>query len=695
MRPFHPTNRPGAGRRRWGRDTAGALAAAGCAAAITLSSVGTAPPASAADGHEPSANATATGTLAATPPMGWNDWNRFGCDINEQIVRQTADAIVSSGLADAGYEYVNVDDCWEATSRDANGNLTNDPEKFPSGMAALADYVHAKGLKFGIYTAAGDFTCQHRPGSGGHYAADAQQFASWGVDYVKFDWCGAKNGSPQQLAAQFRTALDATGRPLLLTASRHGEPWTWSPQPAQTTRSSADIEDNWNTMLRNVEEEAGLAKYAGPGHWNDPDMLEVGNGGMSATTYQAHFSLWSLLAAPLISGTDLRDASPQTLSILGNREVIAVDQDQAGVQGDRIFTDGDREVWVKPLADGSRAVVLFNRGITARQIDTTAGAVGLPQARDYAVRVLWAHDTRVSSGPISAFVPPHGAAMYRISAPSDRSATLSPLTTLAASTGLLPAGKPSPVTVSLSNAGPRPLAQVRLSLTAPAGWRVTREDRPGRQTADRGQPALATFTVTPPADVEPGAAQLNLTASYRAADRQDSSSSQVADQVVVPPAAPAGDAALSDHPLLENDNGWYIPLRVDRSFGDDFCGDCGNRLTLAGQQFATGLGTYASSQVSYYLGGACSSLDLTVGVDDEVAGMTWPRPYNPVGTVAFHVYGDGHELLSTDTMQVGDQPVHQILDVTGIRELKLVNSSAGDGNFLDHGDWAGLQATCA
>jgi alpha-galactosidase len=693
MHPGH-SNRPGPGGRRRRHRLVAALAAAACAAAVALTTAGAVPSASAETSHRAQATAAAVDTLASTPPMGWNDWNRFGCDINEKIVRQTADAIVSSGLADDGYRYVNVDDCWEASSRDANGNLRNDPEKFPSGMAALADYVHAKGLKFGIYTAAGDLTCQHRPGSGGHYAADAQQFAAWGVDYVKFDWCGAKNGSPQQLADQFRSALNATDRPMLLTVSRHGEPWGWSPQPAQTTRSTADIEDNWNTMLRNVEEEAGLAKYAGPGHWNDPDMLEVGNGGLSATTYRAHFSLWSLLAAPLISGTDLRNASPQTLRILGNREVIAVDQDRAGVEGDRIFTDGDREVWVKPLADGSRAVVLFNRGVTARRIGTTARAVGLPHADTYTVRDLWAHRTRISAGPISAFVPPHGAAMYRISARSHAPAATAPLTTLAGSTGLLPAGKPTPVTMRLSTAGRRLLTDVRMGLAAPAGWKVTPEGHPGDQTANRRHPARATFTVTPPADANPGGARLHLTASYRAADQQRTSV-RIGDQVVVPPPAPAGAAALSNHPGLESDNGWYMPLRVNKSFGDDFCGDCGNTLTLDGHQFATGLGTYASSQVSYYLGGACSTLDLTAGVDDEVADMTWPRPYNPVGTVSFRVYGDGHELLSTDTMHVGEQPVHRVLDVSGVRELKLVNSSSGDGNFLDHGDWAGLQASCS
>jgi alpha-galactosidase len=555
-------------------------------------------------------------------------------------------------------------------------------------MKALADYVHSKGLKFGIYTAAGDYTCQHRPGSGGHYAQDAATFARWGVDYVKFDWCGA-HGDPEQLADQFRAALDATGRPMVLTVSRHGEPWTWKTHPDQTGRSSADIEDNWNTMLRNAEEEAGLSSTAGPGHWNDPDMLEVGNGAMSATEYRAHFSLWSVLAAPLISGTDLRDPSPQTLSILGNKEVIAVDQDPAGIEGDRLSTDGDREVWARPLADGSRAVVLFNRGVTARRISTTASQLGLPAAKDYTVRDLWAHDTTSSTGRITAFVPAHGAAMYRVT-PAGGNAVPA-LTTLSASPGLLPAGRPSKVTVSLETAGSQPLVDPELRVSAPDGW-VVRPSAHSTGAAAPAAPATATFTVTPPAGTATGPAELQLSASYRTAG--STSQMTAADSVFVPPPAPSGDVALSDHPRMESDNGWYMPLRVDHSFGDDFCGDCGGTITLHGQQFAKGLGTYASSQVSYYLGKACSTVDLTAGVDDEVAQMTWPLPQNPVGTVRFQVYGDGRPLLSTGTMHVGDQPVHRLLNVHGVDELKLVNDSAMDGNFLDHGDWAGLQASC-
>ena len=231
----------------------------------------------------------ATAVHPVTPPMGWNSWNHFHCAVSEQVVEQTADAIVASGLRDAGYRYVNVDDCWEAPERDAQGRLQADPNTFPSGIAALAAYVHERGLKLGLYTAAGEKTCQGRPGSGGSYGIDAATFAAWGADYVKFDWCGAK-GDPHELAAQFRAALDATGRPIVLSVSRHGSPWLWPDRPADLWRTSADIDPTWNTMLRNAEEEAGLSDRAGRNlGWNDPDMLQIGNG-LSADEERAHFS---------------------------------------------------------------------------------------------------------------------------------------------------------------------------------------------------------------------------------------------------------------------------------------------------------------------------------------------------------------------------------------------------------------------
>jgi alpha-galactosidase len=629
-----------------------------------------------------------TAARLATPPMGWNDWNHFGCGITEQVVRETADSLVRTGLRDAGYRYVNVDDCWEAGTRDSEGRLASDPKTFPGGIKALADYVHARGLHFGIYTAAGDKTCQGRPASGGHYPQDAATFADWGVDYVKLDWCGAK-GDPHELTTGFRAALDATGRSMVLGVSRHGSPWLWPDRPADLWRTSADVDDQWSSVLRNTEEEAGLADRAGRGRgWNDPDMLQVGNGGMSTEEYRAHLSLWSVLAAPLLMGNDVRRLDATTLDLLGNREVIAVDQDALGRPGERVRTDGDREIWARPLAGGDAAVVLFNRGAVATEIRTTAGELGLPKGRAHGVRDLWTHQDNTSAGTIAADVPPHGAVMLRV---STAGAQATPRATLTADAGYLPAGTTTTVAVTLRADGES--SPVRLGLRGPDGWTI----RPLAQaTADsRSQrPARAEFAVTVPAGTAPGTGSLTLSADYRrdgAAVHQDT-----AHAVVVPPPAPNAPGALSDHARVETDNGWYLPMKIDHSFGaDDFCGDCtGGTLTLGGRSFHTGLGTYASSQVSYYLGARCRSVDLTVGVDDEVGSMTWPRPQNTVGTARFSVFAD-HRLVYDSGVRIAGGPPGQVrLDLRGVRQLKLVSDSAGDGNFLDHADWADTKADC-
>ncbi|WP_036409638.1 alpha-galactosidase, partial [Microbispora rosea] len=356
--------------------------------------------------------------LARTPQMGWNDWNSFGCNVNENLVRQTADIMVSSGMAAAGYTYVNIDDCWSTKSRNANGDLVPDPQKFPNGMKALADYVHSKGLKLGIYSSAGTTTCAGYPASLGYERRDAALWASWGIDYLKYDNCGdhqGKNG--QQRYTAMRDALAATGRPILFSLCNWGQEsvWTWGMQTGNSWRNTGDIQANWNSVMGILDQQVGLESYSGPGGWNDPDMLEVGNGSLTATEARAHFSLWSLLNAPLIAGNDIRSMSADTRSILTNTEVIAVNQDWGGRQGHKISDNGNLEVWRKPMANGSVAVVLLNRGSGTATVSTSASALGLGAAASYSVRDLWAHTTGSSSGTISASVPAHGAAMYIVS----------------------------------------------------------------------------------------------------------------------------------------------------------------------------------------------------------------------------------------------------------------------------------------
>jgi len=354
--------------------------------------------------------------LARTPPMGWNSWNHFGCDVSARLIRETADAMVASGMRDAGYRYIVIDDCWQV-ARDPAGRLVADSARFPDGIKALADYVHAQGLKFGIYTDAGRKTCQGRPGTYGHEVEDARTFAAWGVDYVKEDWCHADSLDAPIQYAKFRDALRGAGRPIVFSVCEWGSfsPWDWGPTTGHLWRTTTDIEDKWSSMLDNLDISGQHAAAARPGAWNDPDMLEVGNGGMTDAEYRAHFSLWAIMAAPLIAGNDLRTMTSTTRDILTNREVIAVDQDSLGVQGTLAQEDPpEHQVWVKPLRDGSRAVVLLNRSTTPDSITATWWRLRLP-AGPALVRDLWARaDVGTFKDKFTALVLPHGAVMVRV-----------------------------------------------------------------------------------------------------------------------------------------------------------------------------------------------------------------------------------------------------------------------------------------
>jgi alpha-galactosidase len=369
--------------------------------------------------------------LALTPPMGFNTWNKFGCNVSDDLVRGTADAMVKSGMKDAGYQYVVIDDCWQV-SRDANGNIVADALRFPNGIKPVADYVHSLGLKFGIYSDAGALTCQKRPAGLGHEYQDALMYAAWGVDYLKYDWCNTLPGQDARSSyANIRQALDASGRSIVLSICEWGshQPWLWGKEVGGNLwRSTRDIQDRWAGkkewgpgnccsygMLDIVDENESLYSYAGPGHWNDPDMLEVGNGGMTTTEYRSHFSLWALMAAPLIAGNDLRNMTPDIHDILTNKEVIAIDQDPLGRQGRRVWKDGDFEVWSKQLQDGDRAVILLNRGSSGHEITVNWEQLGYPGHLSAAVRDLWAHkDLGKFTGKFSAMVASHAVVMVRV-----------------------------------------------------------------------------------------------------------------------------------------------------------------------------------------------------------------------------------------------------------------------------------------
>jgi len=356
--------------------------------------------------------------LAKTPPMGWNSWNLFQGRIDDQTVRTMADAMVSSGMKDAGYIYVNIDDTWEGV-RDAQGNLGTN-HKFPD-MKALADYVHSKGLKLGIYSGPGPRTCAGYPASYGHEEQDAKTFAAWGIDYLKYDWCSAgriyKNDALEPVYQKMGAALEATGRPIVFSLCEYGmgSVEKWGPAVGGNLwRTTGDIRDEWASMIGNVEKQVPTAAYAGPGHWNDPDMLEIGNGHMTDDEYRTHMSLWALVASPLLAGNDVRSMTDATEAILLNKEVIAIDQDPLGKQASPVKHD-DLETWVKPLADGSAAVGVVNLGAAAAQVTLNASDLQLKGAVLKA-RDLWTHkDVKFIGGIYSASVPSHGVLLLRVS----------------------------------------------------------------------------------------------------------------------------------------------------------------------------------------------------------------------------------------------------------------------------------------
>ena len=350
--------------------------------------------------------------------MGWNSWNLFAEKIDDKTVRAMADAMVSSGMKDAGYIYVNIDDTWEGT-RDANGVLHTN-HKFPD-MKALADYVHSKGLKIGIYSSPGPRTCGGYPASYGYEEQDAKLFAAWGIDYLKYDWCSAgtiyKNDALQPVYQKMGQALEATGRPIVYSLCEYGlgdvEKWG-NNVGGNLWRTTGDIRDEWDSMMDNIEKQVKTAPYAGPGHWNDPDMLEIGNGHMTADEYRTHISLWALAAAPLLAGNDIRTMSDVTKSILLNKEVIAVDQDALGKQASPVKS-GKLESWVKPLSDGSVAVGVVNLG--TEPATATVKASDLKLAAVKSARDLWAHKkVNFKNGVYSATVPAHGILMLKVSA---------------------------------------------------------------------------------------------------------------------------------------------------------------------------------------------------------------------------------------------------------------------------------------
>ncbi|MDF2881084.1 MAG: hypothetical protein K0R54_1641 [Clostridiaceae bacterium] len=754
--------------------------------------------------------------LALTPPMGWNSWNKFGGNIDEWKIMSMADAMVANGMKDAGYEYINIDDNWMATERDANGNLQADSTRFPDGIKHVSDYVHSKGLKLGIYSSNGTRTCMGLPASQGHEEEDAKKFAEWGVDYLKYDFCynvrnipsayapdidkidiladginpisyeaesatlsgnasvsdgstcsgGKKVGyignndgyitfdnvsvnnageytmkvyylsgessrnlyvsvnggtgvsyalpssggwsivgtydikialnqgtnsirlfnsddntalNVQTSAQQYGTmsqALKATGRPIVFSICEWGswQPWTWGPQVGNLWRTTGDISNNWSSMVDIVDKNSKLDQYAGPGHWNDPDMLEVGNNGMTDTEYRAHFSLWSIMAAPLIAGNDISNMSDETKAILLNKDVIAVDQDSLGVQGKKIRDDGDHEIFVKPLSNGDAAVVLFNRGTSSAAMSVTAQELGLKDSGAYLVRDLWQHLDKGSTGTISADVPSHGAAMFRVS-PSTVDKVPASLDVSFSFNNYAEAGNSVKVTTTFSNTGIKPVSSATANLQVPDGWTASSLSSSSFDNIAIGQSVNVDWNVTVPANATAGSCNLAATISYM--DGTNERQQQGSAQITVVPTAPKDTTYLSDIDWFYSSNGWG-PVEKDMSVGESSAND-GKKITLNGVSYEKGLGAHAPSEIYYNIGGNYAEFTSVVGLDDEVGSN---------GSVTFEVWGDGQKLWDSGLLKGNSDPVNVKASIAGVKILKLVITNGGDNKDYDHADWA-------
>jgi alpha-galactosidase len=633
--------------------------------------------------------------------MGWNDWYSFGCNVSASLIEQTAKAMVTSGMKAAGYQYVNIDDCWLDSQRTADGSLQADPAKFPGGIKPVADYVHSLGLKLGIYEDVGTQTCAGYPGTYGHYAQDARTLASWGIDFIKMDWCNVPFSdfpglSEEQVAiklyTEFGQALKATGRPILYSICEWDpslQPWTWAPKIANVWRSNNDYGDSWSQVLGNLDQEASLSGDAGPGHWNDPDILQIGLSGLTTAEDQAQFSMWSMLSAPLLAGNDLRSMSPAVQRVLTNRAVIAVDQDPLGAEATRVSEQGNADVWVKRLANGDRAIMLLNRGTAPLDITTTVKAAGLPAAGGYRVSNLWTNDVTESGGTVAATVPGTSAVLLRVTplrGPALRAVTASvpPLTDTAVSVPVVypgsteqiaGAGQTITVPVTFRDDGRAPVTDARLTLTAPSGWPVS-GSAPSRPVLGGGGELAGTWQVTVPAGTPPGSYTLTADASYTwPGGHAGHSGGDGSVQVEVPP---TGSPYLDTLTWLSATNG-YGPVLTDENY-------YGGPLTIHGVNYAHGLWTNSPADLTYYLGGNCTAFTADLGLDDSDAGP---------GSVDYTIYADGTQVFDSGVVTNSTPTVHASADVTGAHILEIVVAEGNGTPTYGNADIAVPQLTCA
>ena len=644
--------------------------------------------------------------LALTPPMGWNDWYQYRCSVTEGDVLANAQALVSSGLARLGYNYINLDDCWMAPQRAADGELQADPTRFPHGIAWLADQLHSMGLKLGLYESFGTTTCQKLPGSYGHYQQDADTFASWGVDFLKFDYCGVPAGTTgADLEADYQQMsqdLVATNAHIVFSqelpiaagdanpANANYLPYiAYSAQIANMWRVAPDLTTNFDsTIFGHLADDLPLASYAHPGAWNDLDMLLTGS-----TTYnwtvqqeQTQMSIWAELASPLIVSSDLTSMSAATKQILGNKAVVAVDQDPLGKQGQLVAQQGGVDVVAKPLAGGDVAVLLANTSSAPQQVSTTAGAVGLGRASTYGVRDLWANTTRETAGAITATVPAQSAMLLRVSPLRGLAAgRYAPLTSVSVSPDVPSAysgsqfevahpGQVISVPATFTNDGREPVTRALVSLTGPSGWDTS--SPLSARILPTGRELDGILQITVPPGTAAGNYTLTATASYRWGFHQTGSdSSQAVIQVAVPP---AGTPTLDQLSWLSAVNGFGAIGINENHYGGP--------LSIHGVVYPHGLWVNSVATLYYYLGGNCSTFSADLGLDDSDKST---------GAVDYEFYADGKLVYDSGVVTNSTPTIHASVNISGANVLELY---VGEGNgTISYGnaDFGTPQLTCA
>ncbi|WP_439380927.1 NPCBM/NEW2 domain-containing protein [Amycolatopsis lexingtonensis] len=613
------------------------------------------------------------------PPLGitWATGSPYCVyQYSEDVVKAAADQLVATGLRDAGYEYVMLGDCWQAAQRDAEGKLTA-RASFPSGVPALVDYVHSRGLKIGFYSGTGAKTCSGQAaGSLDHEDLDARTFAAWGADYLRYDTCYSVNGDAPARVKKMADALKSTGRPITLEVDdydRGQSPWLWARAAgAQVWRTYTNSTFDFGYSVGSLDRQYGLAGYTGPGGWNMPGSFTFSY--LDTAERQAKLGLWAVLNAPLV--TDMALAADTTLPAaeLNNPDIIAVDRDWAGVGGHKVRDTGWTEVWTKPMSDGSAVLVLSNRGEPAAPIATSVADAGLPAAAGYRVRDLWTGDETETTGALSGTVGRHAATVLRVWPVSAAAAPRTSLTV--ALPDSVPPSQPVTATVKFTNTGSTPVTGAHLQLTAPAEWRF---DGAAEATTPAVEPGATweTPVTLHPVSTATQPFKMPAAVAYTTAQGARTATASAEAPLLLAPNPPYTNGLLSTQPWISTENG-LGPVERDST-------DNGHPLTINGKTDPHGgLGAHAPSVVRYYLGGKCKQFTATVGVDDR----------GPDGTLGFRVLGDGVELEATGNMRHGDAAQHLAVPVTGVQVLALAVDDASDGSAGDWGDWVTPYLSC-